>query len=251
MSSATIVTLRHGETYYSRFWATRPEPFLWKSVRATAYSSGPKAAKLKAAIFDLLRLHRAFYPVSDKYTGMTPDGKSDVNELLDAVKSAGILPDEIISSDYRRAKQTARLAAALSPKRIDVRIEPAFRERSYGNLYGWSSKYYPMLYPRFNFRDIESDISLVPPGGESIRDVFGRVGGPFASLVQACPGSTVFVAAHTKVMICMHGILTCISLDEANSQLKRMHKASAFMYIRQPDGKWTPDYSFSRMRRPG
>jgi broad specificity phosphatase PhoE len=99
----------------------------------------------------------------------------------------------IMSSDQRRAHETALIIAEAVG--VEVTTTPALRERSFGIMEGRSQG-------SMNLADIGivdgciADIEVAMPGGESLSDVYGRVGQWAAGALTPRPAGAVVVVAH-------------------------------------------------------
>jgi probable phosphoglycerate mutase len=103
-------------------------------------------------------------------------------------------PTAIVSSDLRRAHQTAE-AIALACN-LPISPEPGLRERSLGILDGLSfaeaESQHPELWARLRGRDPH----LVPEGGEHNDAVYERVAAAMDRIVAAHEGGRVVVVSH-------------------------------------------------------
>ena len=119
-----------------------------------------------------------------------------------ARRVAAALPENrfraLYSSDLLRVLQTAEPAAerfGLAP-----RLEPALRERHYGQFqaltYAEAMAAMPEDYARFEARDPEHDFG----GGESLRDFYDRAIGCLESIARRHEGEDVLVFTHGGVL---------------------------------------------------
>jgi probable phosphoglycerate mutase len=106
---------------------------------------------------------------------------------------AGFRPDAIVSSDLRRAADTAGVLAALTG--LGVRRDERLRERFYGGWQGLTMAEAANRFPAEHARWRSGDAS---PGCdiESLDDLAKRVGQAFQEAADAAEGGTVVVATH-------------------------------------------------------
>ena len=142
---------------------------------------------------------------------------SPLNEegLAQAVLVAERLAHEpfssLYSSDLGRALQTAQPIADRSGHEI-VR-EPRMRERHLGIFQGLTGAQceaqYPQEYSKFKQRDPDYPV----PGGESVRQLFERVGSIFTELASRHAGERVVVVTHGGVLDALHRFAAGIPLE--------------------------------------
>jgi ribonuclease H / adenosylcobalamin/alpha-ribazole phosphatase len=104
-------------------------------------------------------------------------------------------PVRVVSSPYRRARQTAAEISASTA--LDVHVEDDLRERSYGHLAGQ-----PYDTPRPDY-DPAAYWSWRPPGGETLEEVVVRVGRVLDRLACDAVGHDLVVVSHGAVMIAL------------------------------------------------
>ena len=104
------------------------------------------------------------------------------------VASTFSLPDRVISSPLRRARDTA--AAFGRPVEIDER----WIELDYGELDGRA----PDSVPDEVWAQWRADSSFAPPGGESLSTLSSRVAAACAELWEEAASSTVVVVTHVS-----------------------------------------------------
>jgi probable phosphoglycerate mutase len=106
---------------------------------------------------------------------------------------AALHPDAIVSSDLRRAADTAAALAALTG--LPVRTDPRLRERYYGHWQGLTiaevAERYPVEYARWRAGEQAPGCEI-----ESLDDVGKRVGEALQDAADLVPGGTVVVATH-------------------------------------------------------
>jgi len=115
-----------------------------------------------------------------------------------AERFAGEAFDALVSSDLRRAFQTAERIAAGSgrPVLVDARL----RERNLGVLQGLtreeSARAYPEVYRRYE----QGEAEFALPGGESQRAFFDRVIGALTEIARDHLGRRIVVVSHGGVL---------------------------------------------------
>jgi glucosyl-3-phosphoglycerate phosphatase len=142
----------------------------------------------------LWRHGRTEWNAASRFQGHT-DVALDEAGVAQAERAARLLaslrPELIISSDLRRAADTAAPLARLS--RLQVRLEPALRERSGGLWEGLTGteilKRFPVSYSAWRRGE---DVS--PDGGESSQEVADRVVGAVEKAVAELSDGGVLVA---------------------------------------------------------
>jgi probable phosphoglycerate mutase len=123
--------------------------------------------------------------------------------------------DAIYSSDLGRALQTAQAVAAHHP--LELRTDPALRERAYGVfeglLYTEIAERYPVEFAEWQARDVDS---IMPHGerfAESFRQFYDRCTGAIARLAAEWQGKTITIVAHGGVLECAYRAANGIALD--------------------------------------
>ncbi|HEX5598301.1 MAG TPA: histidine phosphatase family protein [Micromonosporaceae bacterium] len=138
---------------------------------------------------------------TDWNAGDRVQGQTDVplNDLgrEQAVAAAPLLaalrPDVIVSSDLRRAVDTARALAAVTG--LPVRADPRLRERYFGHWQGLTitevAERFPAEYARWRAGEQNPGCEI-----ESLDDLAKRVGEALQEAADAVPGGTIVVATH-------------------------------------------------------
>lgn len=134
--------------------------------------------------------------------------------LLGAALAAEAI-DHIVSSDLRRARQTAEAIARV--RGAQVGIDPALRERCYGGfeglLYSEIAARFPRAFAAWQARDVDGEL---PPGenqGESFRQFYDRVTGAIGAQAKAHRGKTIALVAHGGVLECAYRAALGLSLE--------------------------------------
>ncbi|HEY8451076.1 MAG TPA: histidine phosphatase family protein [Natronosporangium sp.] len=133
---------------------------------------------------------------SDRVQGQADVPLSDLGRQQAAAAApllAALHPDAIVSSDLRRAADTAAALAALTG--LPVRTDPRLRERYYGQWQGLTiaevAQRYPEEYARWRAGEQAPGCEIEP-----LDDVGKRVGEALQEIVDAMPGGTIVVATH-------------------------------------------------------
>jgi broad specificity phosphatase PhoE len=98
------------------------------------------------------------------------------------------MPDRVISSPLRRARETAEAFGRA------VEIDERWIELDYGDLDGRT----PASIPAATWATWRADASFEPTGGESLEMLAKRVSAACADLVEAAIDSTVVVVTHVS-----------------------------------------------------
>ncbi len=122
----------------------------------------------------LLRHGQTDYNVAGRMQGhldshLTPAGLAQAEEIAPAV--AALPPDRILSSDLRRAVDTAAAVGAASG--MPVKVDPRLRETHLGEWQGLTVEDVERTWPG-SIAAWRSDPAYAPPGGESRIEVVRR-----------------------------------------------------------------------------
>jgi len=139
----------------------------------------------------------------DRVFTLTPDvpiteaGRAQVLEAA-AWVAAHARPTAVVSSPFRRARQTAAIVAeALA---LPVSVEEDLRERSYGELAG---KPYASLRDSADYDPIAYWQWCPPGGGETLVEVAARAGRVLDRLATGAPDDDLVVVSHGAVMVAL------------------------------------------------
>lgn len=132
----------------------------------------------------------------DRVQGQSDTALNDLGREQAAAAApllAALQPDAIVSSDLRRAVDTAQALAALTG--LPVRTDPRVRERHYGLWQGLTMPTIAERFPAEYARWLAGDQS---PGCEveSLDDLGKRVGEALQDAADAVPGGTIVIATH-------------------------------------------------------
>lgn len=110
-----------------------------------------------------------------------------------AARLARLRPDAIVSSDLRRASDTAAALAALTG--LEVRYDPRLRERSFGEWQGLTNaeaaEKYPVEYARWR-----AGATIDGCGVEEADDLSKRASSALREAAELAPGGTVVAVSH-------------------------------------------------------
>lgn len=158
---------------------------------------------------------------------LTEVGKQQVEDL--SCHLGNMQFDKIISSDLKRAKHTAEVIA--EHHGISVEVKPIVREWNCGNLDGLPAE---ALFKAW----AESDQNLAdfrPEGGETLREVRARAEKFLHEIETGYAGLNVVVCSHGDFLRMLMGVITKISIQEANDIY--LNNASYSIFLREND-KW-------------
>jgi len=110
---------------------------------------------------------------------------------------SGAVVSAVYASPLGRARESAAPIAAAH--NLDVRVDPALREMSFGEWEGLTRADLAVRYPT-ELEAWRATPQLVqPPGGERVSDVAARVATGLAALCESHDGETVVVVSHAIV----------------------------------------------------
>lgn len=129
--------------------------------------------------------------------GITDRGHAQAKALHRRLLEAEALhPDRVISSSMRRATETTAIITTDIVDRFEVAEDLV--ERRPGECEGMSYEDYEAKYGRVPWSDWREPLS---PGGESDEAFVHRVRGAIVQLVEAHRGETIWVVAHSGVLL--------------------------------------------------
>ncbi len=142
--------------------------------------------------------------------------------------------DALHSSDLARTIETAAVAGAALG--LDIKRQPALRERFFGGFQGLTHAEAQTLHPAdyASFCAREPDRRL-PGGGESLRAFSARVEAAFTRLAESHRGETLLVVTHGGVLDIARRIATGQSL-EAKRDFPLLN--GALNWIERRNGRW-------------
>lgn len=110
---------------------------------------------------------------------------------------AGTVVSAVYASPLSRARASAAPIAALH--KLDVRVEPDFREMAFGEWEGLTRADVAVRFPEAFEAWAASPHLVEPPGGERLDAVAARVARGVAALCEAHAGGTVVLVSHAIV----------------------------------------------------
>lgn len=142
--------------------------------------------------------------------------------------------DAIVSSDLKRAHQTAGAVARLHGVAVDT--DPTLRERCYGGfeglLYAEIEQRYPVEFAAWQSRDIDSTMPDGERRAETFRQFYQRSIDGILAWANRYPGGTVAVVAHGGVLECAYRAAMGLSLETPRSF--KVMNASINRFTTQP-----------------
>jgi 2,3-bisphosphoglycerate-dependent phosphoglycerate mutase/probable phosphoglycerate mutase len=157
---------------------------------------------------------------------LTAEGLAQAAAVAPGIAALG--PDRLISSDLRRAVDTAAVIGAAVG--LDVKVDPRLRETHLGQWQGRTVADIEAEWPGA-IAEWRSDPGWAPPGGESLAGLCRRVGGWMGALtgdrVLAVADATVVRAA--AIVALGAGPGSCWHLDVGPGTIVR---------VQRHDGTW-------------
>ena len=134
---------------------------------------------------------------------LTPFGLKQAKKCADYIVNGGVpKPDVILSSDLIRAIQTA-LPTSLALG-LPILPDPALREIYSGKWEGVHFDDIARLYPECFRIWREDPVNSRPGEGESMRELYLRIGGALDRIVDTYRGKTVLAVTHATPIRCLH-----------------------------------------------
>jgi probable phosphoglycerate mutase len=124
-------------------------------------------------------------------------------------------PEVVITSPYRRARETWRLAAEASGLDLPAPVtDDRLVDRLLGDLEMMTRAAIAQRFPDEEARRAEAgDHHYRPPGGESFADIEVRLAAFLADLNSAYAGRRVIVVAHDAVVLMMRAVIEELDWD--------------------------------------
>jgi probable phosphoglycerate mutase len=127
-------------------------------------------------------------------------------------------PEVLITSPYRRARQTAeriRAAGALAPGAGRLVVDERLREKEFGVLDRLTHHGIAEHYPdQLEFRRFLGKFYHRPPGGESWCDVILRLRSALNTISLHHGGRRVMIVGHQVVVLCLRYLLEGLTEEE-------------------------------------
>jgi broad specificity phosphatase PhoE len=174
---------------------------------------------------------------------LSPTGRDQAAALARWLRDASDdeRPDVVISSPYRRAAETARIAT--EPLGMQVLLDERLRERDLGVLDGLTGRGIEAHYPdEAERRRRLGKFYYQPPSGESWADVVLRVRSLLADLRHGFDGARVWMFSHQAVIMSFRYVLE--GLDEEHllevDRTSRLANVSMTTWARKDGGGLEP-----------
>ncbi len=149
---------------------------------------------------------------NDKAVPMSPRGAEQAAALGKWFANAP--PSVVWTSPYRRARETARIAADAWPAPAQVVLDDRLRERSLGRLNRLTNEGIRARYPQEALARMRlGKFDYRPPLGESWADVAHRLRGVVDAL-HACSYQRVMIVTHQVVVMCMRYLLERLTVAQ-------------------------------------
>lgn len=215
MSVSELLLIRHGES-------------LGNVAAARAHDSGA---------------HEIDVPTRDADVELSPLGRRQAAAsgaaLADLAEAA--LPQVLVVSPYRRARQTAQLACTHAGLELPERVDERLRDRELGVLDRLTFAGVAARFPdEAERRRWHGKFYHRPPGGESWADVALRLRAWLADVDRDFHAARLLVVSHDVVIALLRYV--CEGLDEQQVlDLARdtpLQNASLSRMVREVDGSW-------------
>lgn len=156
-------------------------------------------------------------------------------------------PDVVITSPYRRTRDTWRLAAdaaavALPTPQVDDRL----RDRVMGRLEMLTQAAIRQRFPEeIARRTAAGEFGYRPPGGESFGDVAARLTAFLDDLNARHHGRRVFVVAHDAVVLMLRAVIEGLTFDQVAGIVADgpVRNASITRFVNSDGGLRLVDYN--------
>jgi probable phosphoglycerate mutase len=162
---------------------------------------------------------------------LNEEGERQAAALAQALAAEPV--DAFVSSDLRRAMQTAQAVAGHGAG-ARLQTDAQLRERCYGvfegMLYAEIEQQYPADYALWQARDIDA---VMPPGervAESFRQFYQRSVAAIARWAERHPGQTIAIVAHGGVLECAYREAVGMSLDSPRDFQVKNASINRFTY---------------------
>jgi len=152
--------------------------------------------------------------------GLSTRGREQADLLARELAGAGL--DAIVTSDLRRARETAAIVAAAL--RVELTVDTRLRERDIGTWAGLTTPEIAGRWPDALARLRERDPELRPGGGESTRDVQARVRAFLDDLAARPSPGRVALVTHGGVIRALGGTAPVANASVMASTLDALHR---------------------------
>ena len=161
--------------------------------------------------------------------GLSARGREQADQL--ARELAGTRLDAIVTSDLRRARETASIVAAAL--RVELSVDPRLRERDIGSWTGLTTPEIAGRWPDALARLRERDPELRPGGGESVREVQARLRACLDELAARPDPARIALVTHGGVIRALgaaapvaNASVIASTLDALHGELSRLAPAA-------------------------
>jgi probable phosphoglycerate mutase len=190
---------------------------------------------------------------SGRVQGWAPTSLTDLGReqaaTLGAHLASTVAVDRLVSSDLRRAQETARHVARETG--CELTTDAAWRERDFGCLQGFSPREIFERYPEYALSASGTAAATArPDSGETLVEVRDRVLGGWERLrADASATETVVVVAHGGPNRLLLGSLldydvvdSILELDQDNCALNEIEVTPSGLHVvRRNDTRYLPD----------
>lgn len=149
-----------------------------------------------------------------------------------ALRFADVPLDAVYTSPLIRARQTAEYLCR--GKDLTPIPEPGVIELDAGKIDGRPREENLLNYPRQMELLMEDVAKFYPPGGESIQQLYDRVGEAVTRIVTENPGRTVAIVAHGMALMTYNNLLHGIPRDRLQRLMMTNMSVTTVLYP-QPD----------------
>lgn len=174
--------------------------------------------------------HTLDLDISDEHVTLSAEGEEQARALARHIAElpAGEGPTVVVSSPYRRARQTAEIG--LADAGLDVLLDERLRERELGTHDGLTWYGIQDRYPEESARrDRQGKFYYRPPGGESWADVVLRVRSILDELANRYDGERVWLFSHEAVILSFRYVLEGLEADRVLALQREEPIANASM----------------------
>ncbi len=213
---------------------------------------GEKTAWGFTNLIDFLRGKKTHIGIKDEEIPLTELGKKQALLTAEQIIQKGLIPDVLICSSLRRARETAQIIQGHVNKITDQKIqlvEYAFlREKEEGVNDGVPRTYLRYLKPleTAEFKQL-GHLYYRPAGGENVLDVYARVSENLSITLQHYAGLKVMLVAHGMTNMCIDNFLTGTDIKIALAEkYYRMPNLAVTKYF-YADSSWQKDQAFDRV----
>lgn len=152
-------------------------------------------------------------------TPLTDNGKNQIKEASKHLLDKSI--DLIITSDLIRAKESADILKDIL--KIDLIVDPNFREYNNGIIAGLPNDYADEKYPQYIFANIKMDDRF--PEGETPREYFNRIKDALNLLINNYKDKNILLVTHGGVIDVIYHIYNKIPYSNSSKYKRHVENA--------------------------